>query len=235
MDPNSERNLDGCQRAFQGYICYPWGELNAARTLPTRLHIHFFERLVVGSPPMARTRSGRRKRSRTSQPRTPSAATSPITNARQRAARDRALHALALMRKGESMSSACRAEHIKPDTFRRYVGSAVRHDKPGGRFRVTKTDALRRELQVHTAEGPVNVTAKGIKAAREFSAHANAIAHFNRTGDTSRLKRFKGRTFTASGRRYEFLTNPDTLMELAEADALRLDSLYASVATTSRS
>jgi hypothetical protein len=139
---------------------------------------------------------------------------------------------LALMRRGESMSAACKAEHIKPDTFLRYVGRAVRHDKPGGRFRVVASrDTLTRQLQVPTADGTVPVTVRGIKAAREFSAHANAIAHFNRTGDASRLKRFKGRTFIAEGRRYEFLTDPDKLMELAEADALRLDSLYASVSS----
>jgi hypothetical protein len=129
------------------------------------------------------------------------------------------------------MSAACKAEHIKPDTFLRYVGRAVRHDKPSGRFRVAATDTLRRELQVPTADGPVHVSVKGIKAAREFSAYLNAIARFNRTGDTSRLKRFKGRTFTADRRRHKFLTDPDRLMELAEADAPRLDSLYASVSS----
>lgn len=148
---------------------------------------------------------------------------------RKGAAYDRALKALALMRRGDSLSAACKAEHIKPDTFRRYVGTAVRHDRPSGRFRATRVDTLTRELSVPTSLGPTRVNVKGIKAARQFSAHANAIAHFNRTGDRSRLKRFEGKTFTAGGRRHQFLTDPDQLMELAEADALRLDSLYASV------
>jgi hypothetical protein len=141
---------------------------------------------------------------------------------------------LALMRRGESLSAACKAEHIKPETFLRHVGSAVRHDKPGGRFQVVKTDVLRRELQVPTADGPVQVSVRGIKKAREFSEYLNAIAHFNRTGDESRLRKFKRRTFVAGGRRYEFLTDPAKLMELAEADALRLDSLYASASTSHR-
>jgi hypothetical protein len=127
------------------------------------------------------------------------------------------------------MSAACRAEHIKPQTFLRHVGRAVHRDRPGGRFRVAKTDRLVRYLQeVQTTTGPIKVVAKGIARARKFSAHANAIAHFNRTGDTSRLKRFKGRSFVTDGHRYEFLTDPDRLVELAGADALRLDSLYAS-------
>jgi hypothetical protein len=148
---------------------------------------------------------------------------------------DRALHALALMRRGESLSAASKAEHIKPATLLRHVGRAIRQDKPGGRFRVLKTDKFVRHLQhVQSTEGPIDVAAKGIKAARDFAAHANAIAHFNRTGDTSRLKRFTGRTFIADGKRHEFLTDPDKLMELVEADALRLDSLYALVSTSHR-
>ena len=153
--------------------------------------------------------------------------------ARRGAAYDRALHALALMRRGESLSAACKAEHIKPQTFLRYVGNVVRHDKPGGRFRVAKTDRLVRHLQqVQSTEGAIDVDAKWITRAREFSDHANAIAHFNRTGDTSRLKRFEERTFSAFGRRYTFLTDPAKLIELVEADALHLDSLYASISSS---
>jgi hypothetical protein len=140
---------------------------------------------------------------------------------------DRALHALALMRRGESLAAACRAEHIKPQTLLRHVGNALRHDKPGGRYRVARTDTLRRDLEVQTPDGPIHVSAKGIKAAREFAVHANAIAHFNRTGDESRLKRFKGKTFKVGRKRYEFLTDPDALMVLADADALP-ESLYTS-------
>jgi hypothetical protein len=129
------------------------------------------------------------------------------------------------MRRGESLAAACRAEHIKPQTFLRQVGNAVRHDKAGGRYRVARTDTLRRDLEVQTTAGPIHAPAKGIRAAREFSDHANAIAHFNRTGDESRLKRFKGKTFKVGRKRYAFLTDPDALMVLADADALP-ESLY---------
>jgi hypothetical protein len=171
------------------------------------------------SAPTPRRTSGLRGRTRLKSPRrrTP----------RQSAAYDRALHALALMRQGESLAAACRAEHIKPQTLLRHVGNAVRHDKAGGRYRVARTDTLRRDLEVQTPDGPVHVSAKGIKAAREFAAHANAIAHFNRTGDESRLKRFKGKTFKVGRKRHEFLTDPDALMVLADADALP-ESLYTS-------
>ena len=187
-------------------------------------------------------RRGKKRHTRTQRPTPPSrrgratrlSARRRTTSPRRDATYDRALHALALMRRGESLSAASKAEHIKPATVLHYVGRAIRQDKPGGPFRVLKTDRFVRHLQhVQSTEGPIDVAAKGITAARDFAEHANAIAHFNRTGDASRLERFKGKTFTVGRKRYEFLTDPDKLMELVEADALRLDSLYASVASRS--
>jgi hypothetical protein len=60
---------------------------------------------------------------------------------------------------GESLAAACRAEHIKPQTFLRHVGRVVRHEKSGGRYRVARTDTLRRDLEVQTPNGPVHVAA----------------------------------------------------------------------------
>src|SRR3974377_2194 len=47
--------------------------------------------------------------------------------------RTRAMHVLAKMRRDKlSLAEACRLEHIKPDTFLKHVGSAVKQDKPDG-------------------------------------------------------------------------------------------------------
>lgn len=113
------------------------------------------------------------------------------------------------------------------------MGRAVRQDKPGGRFRAIPGDRFTRHVEVLTAQGPIAVSVRGIKTARALSAHMNAVGHFNRTGDDSKLRPFRGQTFKADGRRHEFLTDPDALMTLVEADALRLDSLYASVSSRS--
>ena len=181
---------------------------------------------------MAQRRSRQRTGLKRPPRRTPRVERGP-TNARQRETRNRALHALAHMRTGLSRSAATRLEHIKPSTFMRHAGRAVRQDTPGGRYRALATDRLPRELEVPSARGPVRVSAKGIKQAREFSRYANAVLHFNRTGDISRLTPFRGKTFAANGERIAFVTDPTLLMELAEADALRLDQLYASLASRS--
>jgi hypothetical protein len=152
-------------------------------------------------------------------------------NARQEERRTRALRALTKMRRENlSLAEACRLEHMKPATFLRYVGRAVRQDRPGGRYRATDTDRFRRDLQIPTALGPARVPVYGSKAASELSKYANAINRYLRTGDTSRLRPFQGRTIRSGRERIELITDPATLSSLAQAGALRVDQLYASLA-----
>lgn len=152
-------------------------------------------------------------------------------NIRQADTRTRALRALTLMRREKiSRAEACRLEHIKPATFLRYVGRAVRQDKPGGRYRATPSDRFRRDLQVPTALGPARVPVYGSKAASELSKYANGINRYLRTGDTSGLRPFEGKKIRVGRERIELITDPTTLSSLAQAGALRVDQLYASFA-----
>jgi hypothetical protein len=143
--------------------------------------------------------------------------------------RTRALHALSLMRRQQlSLAEACQLEHIKPSTFLRNVGAAVRQDRPGGRYHAVAGDRFRRDLQIPTALGPVAVPIYGSKNAREISQYLNAIALYLRKGDTSRLEEFKGKTVGVRGQKVELITDPAILSALALAGALQFDQLYAS-------
>lgn len=133
-----------------------------------------------------------------------------------------------MRRENFSLSEACRQEHIKPTTFRRYVGSAVRQDKPGGRFHATKGDSFRRDLQIPTAKGPAVVSVYGSKNARFLADYLNAISEWRRTGKQEKLARFIGKKLTVDGTVIELITDPAMLMPLAEADVLHIDQLYAS-------
>jgi hypothetical protein len=156
-------------------------------------------------------------------------ASSPQNSPNSTDARIRALHALAKMRHDKlSLAEACRLEHIKPSTFLRHVGSAVRQDRPGGRYRATAGDRLRRDLQIPTALGPTPVPIYGSKQASEISQYLNAIALYLRKGDTSKLERFQGKTIRVRGQKLELITDPSTLSSLALAGALQFDQLYAS-------
>jgi hypothetical protein len=113
------------------------------------------------------TREGKKRRRAGSSDRTSSssrrkaersklARTKPVrATGRQAEALAHALHALALMRHGKSMSEACRLEHLKPATFRRLVGRAVRQDRVSGRVRALRRDRLVANLEVPSARGPV--------------------------------------------------------------------------------
>lgn len=148
---------------------------------------------------------------------------------RQAEVHNRALHSLSHMRREHlSLAAACRLEHIKPATFLRHVGSAVRQDKPGGRFYTTKGDRFKRSLQIPTALGPTAIPVYGIKDARKVSEYLNAIGAYLRTGDETKLRRFKGKTLKIRGQKIDLITDPATLTARAEEDALHLDQLYAS-------
>jgi hypothetical protein len=143
--------------------------------------------------------------------------------------RNRALAVLGQMRRGHlSLSEASRLEHIKPSTVRRYVGSAIRQDKPGGRFRATSGDTFRRDLQIPTVHGPTVIQVYGSKNARFIANYLNAISEYLRTGKREKLDSFKGKTVKVDGKVLELITDPAMLLPLAEADVLHFDQLYAS-------
>jgi hypothetical protein len=148
-------------------------------------------------------------------------------------ARTRALHALAKMRREKvSLAEACRLEHIKPSTFLRYAGSAVRQDKPGSRYRAVSGDRFRRDLRIPTVLGPTEISIYGSKNAKDISNYLNAVALYLRKGDTSKLERFKGKTVGVRGQKLELITDPQTLSALALAGALQFDQLYAALTGT---
>src|SRR5712664_2172509 len=82
-------------------------------------------------------------------------------NKSQAAARTRALRALRRTRRGEPLSKAARAEHVKPATVKKYVGSQFHQDASGKRLKPTKSDRLTDEMNVLTLLGPTTVLARG--------------------------------------------------------------------------
>jgi hypothetical protein len=151
------------------------------------------------------------------------------TNEHTLETRNRALAVLGRMRRGHlSLSEASRLEHIKPSTVRRYVGSAIRQTKPGGRFRAALGDTFRRNLQIPTVHGQIVIQVYGSKNARFIANYLNAISEYLRTGKREKLDSFKGKTVKVNGKNLELITDPAMLSPLAEADVLHFDQLYAS-------
>jgi hypothetical protein len=142
---------------------------------------------------------------------------------RELQARNRARHALARVRGGESLSSAARAEHTTPRTALKHVGKYLRRRRTkGGKTRyvpIKRDHLIRMWLLTPLGYVPVSV---GSRNASLLGKHSAAVQKFLRTGDVSVLEPFVGRRVAG----HELVTDPQVLLALARAGALRLDALY---------
>ena len=142
---------------------------------------------------------------------------------RSDAARERALKALAAMRRGDTLSRAARDYGVTVRTIKRYVGSALMQDRPGGRIRATKSDRLVRNLQIPGPDGPRDITVRGSKAASKFANYKAAINRLLR-GDSNAMAPWHGKKIAG----IELVTDPKTLIEQARKETLPI-SLYRSL------
>lgn len=134
----------------------------------------------------------------------------------------RALAVLARMRsRGESLSEAARLEHTTSRTVRKMVGKELKRDA-SGRYRATRGDTLRRDLNVLGFGGYEPVVVRSWKQAQLAAEHLIAVGRFLRTGDAGLLKPFIGKRVGGVG----LLTNTERLQILADADLVKLDALY---------
>jgi hypothetical protein len=148
---------------------------------------------------------------------------SSASSSRDSSARDRALHVWRDMQRGTSFSVAARNNGIKVGTARKYLGSALRQDRPGGRIYATKSHRLVTYLQIPGAHGPVEIAAHGSKEATKIARYKAAVNRFL-AGDTNALAPWHGKKIAG----VELLTDGRTLKGLAQNDLLPY-SLYRSL------
>lgn len=144
-------------------------------------------------------------------------------NEREMQARNRALHALAAMRHGASISRAARENGVTPRTIKRYAGPALVQDRPRGRIRATKSDRLVRYLQIPGLHGPIEVTVRGSKAATEVAKYKGAVNRFLRS-ERNALADWHGRQIAG----VELITAGNTLIDQADKGLLPY-ALYRSL------
>ncbi len=148
-------------------------------------------------------------------------------NERQAQARNRAMHVLARTRRGESLSKAARAEHVKPATVRKYLGSQFHQNAPGKRWKPTKSDRLTARMNVLTPLGPMTVPVRGSRERLRLNRHNIAIAKWRRgePGADAELGAFEGQTVGG----HPLITDVKLLATLEDAGVLDFDELYASL------
>jgi hypothetical protein len=161
---------------------------------------------------MARSTSQRKRRT-----------TSSKAEQHTSAARDRAFKVLAAMRDGESFLQAARDNGVTIRTVKRYVGSALVQDRPGGRIRATKSDRLTRYLQIPGPNGPRDIAVRGSKTASKFANYKASINRLLR-GDSHALDKWRGKKIAG----IELVTDPRVLVDQARKEILPY-SLYRSL------
>jgi hypothetical protein len=145
------------------------------------------------------------------------------SDGRESLARERALRALSAIKHGASISKAARENGIAPRTIRKYAGSALVQDRPGGRIRALKNDRLVRYLQIPGPNGPRDIVVRGSKTASKF-AHYKADVNRLLRGDLHAMDKWSGKKIG----RIQLITDPQTLIEQARKDILPY-SIYRSL------
>src|SRR5262249_42703858 len=128
-------------------------------------------------------------------------------------ARDRALHALAAMRRDHSLalSSAAKLEGVKPETVKKYFSSSLR--KIAGKFTVTKGDRHAATLYLPDAYGnPVPLLTRSSKERKQASNYLRDVGRYLR-GEKNALAKWHGKNIAG----VELVTAGRTLVGLEAA------------------
>ncbi len=148
-------------------------------------------------------------------------------SAREVKARNRALHALVRVRRGESLSQAARAEHVKLATIKKYLGGQFHQDAPGKRWKPTKSDRLSARMNVLTPLGPMTVSVRGSRERTRLARYNVALAKWRRgePDADAELAAFEGKRVGG----HLLITDTKLLATLEEASVIDFDELYSSL------
>lgn len=144
-------------------------------------------------------------------------------------ARDRALDALARMRRdGMSIEHAARLADTTVNTVIRHVGTALRKDARGKWTPTSRDKLYRGPMFMYTRYGRVSVEVTDSRTASRLAHYQKALEEFAETSSTARLKEFEGQSFRAGKVRYDFLTDPEKLWPVVHAGELSTEGPYDS-------
>jgi hypothetical protein len=149
-------------------------------------------------------------------------------NKRQAAARTRAVRALGRARRGEPLSKAARAEHVKLATVKKYVGSQFHQGAPGKRWKPTKSDRLTDQMNILTPLGVMTAPVRGSRERIRLGRYNVALRKWRRgePGADAELAAFEGQTVGG----HPLITDAKLLASLEDASVLDFEELYSSLA-----
>ena len=140
-------------------------------------------------------------------------------------ARNRALHALARVRRGESLSKAARAENVKLATVKKYAGSQLHQAAPGKKWKATKADRLSAPMNVLTPLGMTTVLVRGSRERIRLGRYNVTLRKWRleEPGAEAELAKFEGKRVGG----HLLITDTRLLATLEDAGVMDFDELYS--------
>ncbi len=149
-------------------------------------------------------------------------------NAREKAVYDRTTNLITDLRRGEgSYRELLRKYHLTAGTARKYGGRDLRGGGRGNPVRVSKSDRRVRDLLFPMPTGDVPIRTRSSRDATELSDYYNDREKLLYGKLSMTEFEAKWRDVRIAGE--EVFADPAAILEMADADVLKLENLYASV------
>jgi hypothetical protein len=131
---------------------------------------------------------------------------------------------------GTSLTKTSREFGLDPRKVKAQAGSALRKTK-SGRYVARPSDKLLRVLVIPSRDGLTEVVVKDSAVASKIAEYSDAVQKYLRTGDASKLKKFRRiKLLDEKGNRIKLVTDLAELEKLGSAGVLSFESLYAKAA-----
>lgn len=142
----------------------------------------------------------------------------------------RITHVISKMRsEGTSLTQASHEFGLNPRVVKTRASSALRKTK-NGRYVARPSDKLLRVLVIPSPDGLTEIAVRGSETASKIGEYNAAVQKYLRTGDASRLKKFRRmKLLDEKGKRIKLVTDLVELQKLGSAGVLSFESLYRSV------
>jgi len=132
----------------------------------------------------------------------------------ERVLREKSLCVLGKVRKGQSLSSASREFHIKPQTVIKHTNA---FKKINGRWKAKSLDRISRVMSIYEKGQQKWIEIKDSRIASRIGKYNSAVNQFLRTGNEDILKQFIKPFRDSKGDLHFFETDLDKLNEIAES------------------
>ena len=149
---------------------------------------------------------------------------------RSQATRAKALHVLSDLRRDRklTLTQAAKNRDVSPSSLKKYIGSQLKQDRPGGRIRVTTSDRLRATLYRPSTKPGVQIPIHTSNS-RERYLVGEWLAAINEAGrgDWARLNRFPKGTFVGGVHLPTGAHEVQKILEAMESSESPFEQLYA--------